>query len=49
MNSGLSGVTLTPKFVFGINGDIGLHAIDQSSVAYVAGNNVVIYQKVTKQ
>ncbi len=45
MDKNLSGVTLTPRFVFGANGQIknNLHIIDDSKVMYVAGHNVILY------
>ena len=42
----LQGVTLTPKFVFGINGGLknNIHLIeDDKKLLYVAGHNVVVY------
>jgi len=38
-------VTLTPRFVFGINGSIknSLHLIDEKKLMYVAGHNIIIY------
>jgi hypothetical protein len=42
---GLNGITVTPRFVFGVNGDLrnNLHLVDEHKLAYVAGHNVVVY------
>jgi hypothetical protein len=42
---GLQGVTLAPKFIFGINGQIhnNLYIIDEKKLLYVAGHNVIIF------
>ena len=44
-NMAMQGVTLTPKFVFGCNGQINncLYQIDEKKIVYVAGHNVIIY------
>jgi len=44
-NLGLQGVTLSPRFIFGINGQIknNLHIIDDKKLLYVAGHNVIIF------
>jgi len=44
-NINLSGVQLTPKFIFGVNGEIpnNLTLIDDRKIMYLAGHNVVIY------
>lgn len=45
MDKNLSGVTLTPRFIFGSNGSIrnNLYVIDDNKVMYVAGHNVILY------
>jgi hypothetical protein len=42
---GLQGITVSPRFIFGVNGDIknNLHLIDEHKLLYVAGHNVVVY------
>jgi hypothetical protein len=44
-NINLSGVQLTPKFIFGCNGEIpnNLFLIDDRKIMYLAGHNVVVY------
>jgi cilia- and flagella-associated protein 57 len=44
-NLGLQSVTLTPRFIFGINGKIkkNLHVVEEKKLLYVVGHNVVIY------
>jgi len=44
-NLGLQGVTLTPRFIFGVNGQIknNLFIIEEKKLVYVAGHNVIIY------
>ncbi len=39
------GISLIPKFMFGVNGQIknNLHRVDDNKLAYLAGHNVVIY------
>jgi len=38
-------VTLTPRFIFGVNGQIknNLFIIEEKKLVYVAGHNVIIY------
>jgi len=38
-------VTLTPRFIFGVNGQIknSLFIIEEKKLVYVAGHNVIIY------
>jgi hypothetical protein len=45
-NPGLQGVTLAPRFVFGVDGGLknSLFALEADKLLYVAGNNVIIYQ-----
>ena len=42
---GLQGTTVSPRFVFGVNGDLknNLHFIDEHKLLYVAGHNFVVY------
>ena len=42
---GLQSVTLTPRFMFGINGALknNLHIVEDKKLLYVAGHNVIIY------
>lgn len=44
-NLGLQGVTLSPRFIFGVNGQIknNLYIIDDKKLLYVAGHNVIIF------
>ena len=41
----MQGVTLTPKFVFGVDGRINncLHMVEEKKLIYVAGHNIIIY------
>ena len=41
----MQGVTVTPKFLFGVNGQINncLHMIDEKKLLYVAGHNAIVY------
>ena len=41
----MQGVTVTPKFVFGVNGEIKdcLHIVEEKKLIYVAGHNIIIY------
>lgn len=43
--SGLQGVTLTPRFIFGVNGQLknNVHIVEDKKIMYVAGHNVIIY------
>ena len=42
---GLQGITVSPRFIFGVNGEIrnSLHLIEEHKLLYVAGHNVVVY------
>jgi len=44
-NPGLQSVTLAPRFVFGIDGELrnSLYTVEKDKILYVAGNNVVIH------
>jgi hypothetical protein len=44
-NLGLQGVTLTPKFIFGINGTNrnNLFVVEEKKLLYVSGHNVIIF------
>ena len=44
-NLGLQSVTLTPSFIFGVNGSIhnNLHIVEEKKLLYVAGHNVIEY------
>jgi len=44
-NLGLQGVTLTPKFIFGINGSnkSNLFVVEEKKLLYVSGHNVIIF------
>ena len=41
----LQGVTVTPRFIFGVDGKIpnSLHVVEEKKLIYVAGHNIVIY------
>ena len=41
----MQGVTVTPRFAFGVNGQINhcLSIVDEKRLVYVAGHNVIIY------
>ena len=41
----MQGVTVTPRFIFGANGQINhcLHLHEEKQLVYVAGHNVIIY------
>lgn len=51
--SGMQGVTVTPRYIFGVNAQIGnsLHLVEGNKLLYVAGHNVVIQDddKTTQQ
>jgi hypothetical protein len=42
---GPQGVSLIPRFIFGVNGEIrnSIAVVDDKKVLYVAGHNIVIY------
>ena len=42
---GLQGITVSPRFIFGVNGEIrnNLHLIEEHKLLYTAGHNVVVY------
>jgi hypothetical protein len=42
---GLQGITVSPRFIFGVNGSIrnNLHLIEEHKLLYTAGHNVVVY------
>lgn len=42
---GLHGITINPRFVFGVNGNLknNLHLIDEHKLLYTAGHNAVVY------
>ena len=42
---GLQSVTLAPRFIFGVNGEIknNLYIVEEKKLLYVVGHNVVIY------
>ena len=44
-NLSTQGVTVTPKFVFGVNGNINnaLAIVEEKKLIYVAGHNIIIY------
>ena len=44
-NLSMQGVTVTPKFAFGCNGQINncLHMLDEKKLLYVAGHNAIVY------
>ena len=44
-NLTMQGVTVTPRFAFGVNGQINhcLSIVDEKRLVYVAGHNVIIY------
>ena len=44
-NLSMQGVTVTPKFLFGVNGQVNncLHMIDEKKLLYVAGHNAIVY------
>ena len=44
-NLGLQGVTLTPRFIFGVNGQNknNLFVVEEKKLLYVAGHNVIIF------
>lgn len=41
----MQGVTVTPKFTFGVKGDLNnaLHLMEDKKLLYVAGHNIIIY------
>ena len=45
LGGGLQGITVTPKFIFGVNGELrrNVHLIDNHKLLYTAGHNIVIY------
>ena len=42
---GLQGTTVSPRFIFGVNGELknNLYLIDETKLLYTAGHNVVVY------
>jgi len=42
---GLQGITVSPRFMFGVNGDLknSLYLIDEQKLLYTSGHNVVVY------
>ena len=44
-NMSMQGVTVTPRFVFGVNGQLNnaLHMHEEKKLVYVAGHNVIVY------
>ena len=50
-NLNLQAVTITPKFIFGANGQIpnSLFMLDERRLLYIAGHNVVIYNTDEKK
>lgn len=50
-NLNLQGVTLTPKFIFGVRGDIpgSLFTFDDRRLLYIAGHNVILYDPDEKK
>ena len=42
---GLQGITVSPRFVFGVNGELhnNLHLVDEHKILYTAGHNIVVY------
>jgi hypothetical protein len=42
---GLQGVTVSPRFIFGVNGNLkhSLHLIEEQKLLYSAGHNMVVY------
>jgi hypothetical protein len=45
MSIGMQGTTVSPRFIFGVNGETrnNLHLIDEQKLLYTAGHNVVVY------
>ena len=44
-NNMMQGVTVTPRFIFGVNGKLNncLTLYEEKKLVYVAGHNIVIY------
>ena len=44
-NLSMQGVNVTPKFLFGVNGQINnsLHMADEKKLIYVAGHNTIVF------
>ena len=44
-NMSMQGVTVTPRFVFGVNGQLNncLHLHEEKKLVYVTGHNIVVY------
>lgn len=42
---GLQGITVSPRFIFGVNGELrnNLHLVDENKLLYTAGHNIVVY------
>lgn len=42
---GLQGITVSPRFIFGVDGELrnNLHLIDEHKLLYTAGHNIVVY------
>ena len=44
-NMGMQGVTVTPRYVFGVNGQLNncLFMHEERRLVYVAGHNIIVY------
>ena len=47
---GLQGITVSPRFIFGVNGELrnNLYMVDEHKILYTAGHNIVVYSTEEK-
>ena len=47
---GLQGITVSPRFIFGVNGNLrnNLHLVDEHKLLYTSGHNIVVYSNEEK-
>lgn len=48
ITGGLQGITVSQRFIFGINGELSLFLLEDHRVVYTAGHNVVVYNTEDK-
>lgn len=47
---GLQGITVSPRFIFGVNGELknNMYMVDEHKILYTAGHNIVVYSTEEK-
>lgn len=50
VGSSLNGITVNPKFIFGVNGEIknNIYLLEDHRLVYSAGHNIVLYNTEDK-